>query len=140
MDHDRQPRTLEMLGDPNINLTVFVRNSNMAGILYAYEVCDACEDDSLCYQIDNILLSDFVYPSGFESFRAEGSAQSDRMNKIQDRRQLLAGGYIGAFDVTSGSGWQQTTAEKHPTSLRNHRNDAIPLTTCGSSACTSARS
>ena len=58
-----------MLGDPNINLTVFVQNSNMAGILDAYEVCDACEDDSLCYQIDNILLSDFVYPSGFESFR-----------------------------------------------------------------------
>jgi hypothetical protein len=46
-----------MLGDPNINLTVFVQNSNTAGILYAYEVCDACEDDSLGYQIDNILLS-----------------------------------------------------------------------------------
>jgi hypothetical protein len=47
---------LEMLGDPNINLTVFVQNSNAAGILYAYEVCDACEDDSLGYRIDNVLL------------------------------------------------------------------------------------
>jgi hypothetical protein len=76
---------LEMLGDPNINLTVFVQNSNTAGILYAYEVCDARQDDSLGYQIDNILLSDFVYPSWFESFRAEGSTQFDRMNKIQAR-------------------------------------------------------
>jgi hypothetical protein len=110
---------LEMLGDPNINLTVFVENSTSAGVLYAYEVCDACEDDSLGYQIDNILLSDFVYPSWFESFRTEGSTQFDRMNKMQTPLQLLTGGYIGIFTVNSGSGWQQQTAEKHPTSLRN---------------------
>jgi hypothetical protein len=51
---------LEMLGDPKVNLTVFVQNSNTAGTLYAYEVCEPCEDDSLGYHIDNILLSDFV--------------------------------------------------------------------------------
>ena len=27
---------------------------------------------------------------------------------------LAAGGYIGAFDVTSGSGWSQITAQKEP--------------------------
>jgi hypothetical protein len=107
---------LEMLGDPNINLTVFVQNANTAGTLYAYEVCDACEDDSLGYQIDNILLSDFVYPAWFESFRPEGSAQFDRINKIHNPLQLLPGGYIGTFNVNSGSGWTQTTAEKRPTS------------------------
>ena len=110
---------LEMLGDPNINLTVFVQNSNTAGTLYAYEVCDACEDDSLRYQIDNILVSDFVYPAWFESFRAEGSTQFDRMSKIQSPLQLLAAGYIGIFNVNSGSGWTQNTAEKRPTNLRN---------------------
>ncbi len=107
---------LEMLGDPNINLTVFVQNTNTAGTLYAYEVCDACEDDSLGYQIDNILLSDFVYPAWFESFRPEGSTQFDRGNKIKTPLQLLAGGYIGTFNVNSGSGWTQTTAEKRPNS------------------------
>src|SRR5277367_561310 len=81
---------LEMLGDPNINLTVFVQNSNTAGTLYAYEVCDACEDDSLGYTINNILLSDFVYPAWFESFRTEGSTQFDRMNKIHTPFGLLA--------------------------------------------------
>jgi hypothetical protein len=110
---------LEMLGDPNINLTVFVQNSNTAGTLYAYEVCDACEDDSFGYTIDNILLSDFVYPAWFESFRTEGSTQFDRMNKIKTPFGLLSGGYIGVFNVSSGSGWQQHTAEKHPPNLQN---------------------
>jgi len=110
---------LEMLGDPNINLTVFVQNSNTAGTLYAYEVCDACEDDSLGYSINNILLSDFVYPAWFESFRTEGSTQFDRMNKIHTPFGLLTNGYIGVFNVSSGSGWQQQTAEKHPTNLQN---------------------
>ena len=110
---------LEMLGDPNINLTVFVESSNTAGVLYAYEVCDACEDDSLGYQIDGVLLSDFVYPSWFESFRAEGSTQFDRMNKIQNPFQLLTGGYIGIFNVNSGSGWQQQTGDKRPTNVLN---------------------
>ena len=106
---------LEMLGDPNINLTVFVQNSNTAGVLYAYEVCDACEDDSLGYQIDSVLLSDFVYPAWFESFRTEGSTQFDRMNKIQTPFQLLVNGYIGVFTVNSGSGWSQQTEQKRPT-------------------------
>jgi|HubBroStandDraft_6_1064221.scaffolds.fasta_scaffold07534_5 hypothetical protein len=108
---------LEMLGDPNINLTVFVQNGNTTGILYAYEVCDACEDDSLGYQIDSVLVSDFVYPSWFESFRAEGSTPFDRMNKIQTPFQLLVNGYIGVFNVSAGSGWQQQTAEKRPANL-----------------------
>lgn len=110
---------LEMLGDPNINLTVFVQNSNTAGVLYAYEVCDACEDDSYGYPIDSVTVSDFVYPSWFESFRAEGSTQFDRMNRIQTPFQLLTGGYIGVFNVNSGSGWQQQTDEKRPSNLRN---------------------
>jgi hypothetical protein len=108
---------LEMLGDPNINLTVFVQNTNTAGVLYAYEVCDACEDDSLGYQIDNVLVSDFVYPSWFEGFRAEGSTQFDRMKKIQSPFQFVAGGYIGIFNVNSGSGWQQQTADKRPSNV-----------------------
>jgi hypothetical protein len=52
--HELLEMLVEELGEPNINLTVFVEN----GTLYAYEVCDAC-DDSLGYPIDNILfLSD----------------------------------------------------------------------------------
>jgi hypothetical protein len=71
----------------------------------------------LGYQIDNVLLSDFVYPSWFESFRAEGSTQFDRMSKIQNPFQLLVNGYIGTFNVSSGSGWMQQTGDKRPTNV-----------------------
>ncbi len=110
---------LEMLADPTINLTAFVQNENTTGTLYAYEVCDACEDDRFGYQINDVLVSDFVYPAWFESFRAQGSTQFDRMNQIQNPLQLLAGGYIGVFSVSDGSGWQQQTAEKTPLNLRH---------------------
>jgi len=118
---------LEMLADPNINLTVFVQDANTTGTLYAYEVCDACEDDSVGYQIDNILLSDFVYPAWFEDFRTTGSTQFDRTNQIQNPLQLLPDGYIGTFNVTAGTGWQQMTrqqqtAQTQQAVLTNSRN------------------
>ena len=103
---------LEMLGDPEINLTVFVQPSPSQGILYAYEVCDACEADNFGYKIDGVTVSDFVYPAWFESFRKQNSTQFDHKKHIHKPLQLLAGGYIGVFDVTGGSGWQQVTAEK----------------------------
>lgn len=109
---------LEMLADPNINLTVFSQNADTTGILYAYEVCDACEDDQFGYQINNILLSDFVYPTWFEDFRTQGSIQFDFRNQIQAPFGLLSGGYIGLFNVTAGSGWRQKTAEKVPKNAR----------------------
>src|SRR5689334_13991758 len=103
---------LEMLGDPNINLTVFVQNDQTTGTLYAYEVADACEADQFAYSIDNTLVSDFVFPSWFEGFRTTGSTQFDQTKQIQNPFQLLTGGYIGAFNVTGGSGWTQVTADK----------------------------
>jgi hypothetical protein len=101
---------LEMLGDPDINLTAFVQGAS-GGTLYAYEVCDACEADELAYDIDGVKVSDFVYPAWFESFRAEGQGPFDRQNRIEKPFQLLPGGYIGVYDVTRGSGWTQLTAK-----------------------------
>jgi hypothetical protein len=109
---------LEMLADPDINLSAFVQDADTQGTLYAYEVCDACEDDSFGYAIDNVLVSDFVTPAWFESFRAQGSTQFDRMNQIHNPLQLLKGGYIGVFDVTEGSGWQQKTMEEKPVNMK----------------------
>ena len=105
---------LEMLADPAINLTVFVQSQSDSGVLFAYEVCDACEADKFGYKIGGTLLSDFVYPSWFESFRKTGGAQFDYSKKIRKPFELLQGGYIGAFDVKAGSGWQQITADGRP--------------------------
>jgi len=105
---------LEMLVDPDVNLTVFTQPDANSGTLYAYEVCDACEADQFGYNINGTVVSDFVYPAWFESFRAKGSTQFDYGNTIQAPFQLLSGGYIGVFDVTKGTGWHQITAEGEP--------------------------
>ena len=68
------------------------------------------------------MVSDFVFPSWFEDFRAEGSAQFDQGNHITKPLDLLRGGYIGAFEVTSGTGWHQLTAEKRPTGMTQRGN------------------
>lgn len=110
---------LEMLGDPDINLSVFVQADDKSGTLYAYEVCDACEADEFGYSIDGVLVSDFVFPAWFESFRQEGSTQFDQQKQIQKPFDLLKGGYIGVFDVNSGTGWHQVTAKGAPLEYRN---------------------
>jgi len=97
---------LEMLGDPDINLTVFRQNTNDSGILYAYEVCDACEADEFAYKIDNVLVSDFVYPSWFEDIIYDG-IQYDHLKKIDKPFLLLEGGYISIYKINSGEGWTQ---------------------------------
>jgi hypothetical protein len=97
---------LEMLGDPDINLTVFVQDKTGAGVLYAYENCDACEDDQYGYEINRIKVSDFVLPSWFQSFHLPG-VQYDYGKHVSKPFELLAGGYIGFYDVKAGSGWQQ---------------------------------
>jgi hypothetical protein len=100
---------LEMLGDPDINLTAFLQSSDTAGTLYAYETCDACEDDSLGYMIDGVLVSDFVYPAWFESFRTSGPF--DKQGKISAPLQLLPGGYIGVYQIPNSGGWTQLNAQ-----------------------------
>lgn len=105
---------LEMLADPEINLTVFDQPNDTTGILYAYEVCDACEDDKFGYNIDGMTVSDFVYPAWFESTLKIGSLQLDYGKMIKKPFDLLTGGYIGMFDVVNGGGWKQKFAEGMP--------------------------
>jgi hypothetical protein len=109
---------LEMLGDPYINLAATVEPGRNGSVmtLYAYEVCDACESDSYGYDINSVTVSDFVYPSWFESFWQKGGTQFDFQNRIQKPFELLPGGYISVYDVASGQGWSQLTAEKSPPS------------------------
>jgi hypothetical protein len=112
---------LEMLGDPDINLAVFEQNTNTSGRLYAYETCDACEDDSLGYKINGVLVSDFVFPSYFESFRKAGT-QFDFCKHIKKSFEILKGGYLSVYDVKNGNGWQSISAAKAPATyqMRGH--------------------
>jgi hypothetical protein len=114
---------LEMMADPYINLTVFNQDTNTTGLLYAYEVCDACEADAFGYRINNVLVSDFVYPAWFDYYQLARGTRFNYRNTITAPFQLLGGGYIGVFDVSSGSGWTTINArgEKGPADETNFR-------------------
>ena len=104
---------LEMLGDPDINLCASVPFERTMRF-YAYEVCDACEDDPYGYKIDGVLVSDFVFPSWFQYFRQPNSTQFDFQKKITEPLQLLPGGYISILDLDAGIGWTSISADKQP--------------------------
>lgn len=97
---------LEMLVDPYINLTAFVQTTNTRGTLYAYEVCDACEDDSYGYYIGTVKVSDFVYPTWFEDSPLKPGTKYDFRGKITAPFQLLPNGYISVFYIYNSSGWR----------------------------------
>jgi hypothetical protein len=97
---------LEMLGDPDINLAALVQDQDGNVSLYAYEVADACEADAYGYLIGNTMVSDFVFPSWFQSFVPAGS-KLDQQGKIQQPFEILPGGYISVLDIASTNGWQQ---------------------------------
>lgn len=98
---------LEMLGDPEINMAVQVG----ASTFYAYESCDPCEADNLGYQIDGVLVSDFLTP---QWFRQHGTGPFDFKSRIKKPLTLVAGGYMSIW--TPHGGWTQKTAEGRPAS------------------------
>ena len=111
--------TLEMIGDPDIKQ---VRDSG--GFEYAYEACDACEDDSLAYLVNGHLMSDFVLPSWFDP---NGAAPYTFRNTIHAPLTLAVGGYIGVRQLPNGQWTQRTDAMlsvrqiKRPTSRTMRR-------------------
>ena len=92
----------EALGDPTINKCIQTPDGNFM----AYENADACEDDSLAYLVNNVKISDFVFPSWFD---ANAKGQVDFCNHLTKPFQLSPGGYIGIW--TQQSGWTQLTAQ-----------------------------
>jgi hypothetical protein len=79
---------VEMLVDPAVNMMTTGPN---AKLMYAYESADPVEE--LSFDIAGFPMSDFVYPSYFESFRKAGSAQFDHLDKVQKPFEILHGGY-----------------------------------------------
>jgi hypothetical protein len=110
----------EMLVDPAINLWAEGLNSK----LYAYEMCDAVEEEE--FVLDGIAMSDFVYPSYFESFRAPNSTQFDLLGRVSRPFEILAGGYSivrrgGKISQIFGSATKRERFELED--RRGHRSD-----------------
>jgi hypothetical protein len=83
---------VEMLVDPAINM---MTTGPEAQTFYAYESADPVE--ALSFKVNGIPMSDFVYPSYFETFRKPGSVAFDYMKKVRRPFQILAGGYQIVF-------------------------------------------
>ena len=79
---------VEMLVDPAINL---MSTGPDPKAVYAYESADPVE--AFTFNVKGIPMSDFVYPSYFESFRKPNSVKFDQMGKVKRPFQILAGGY-----------------------------------------------
>jgi hypothetical protein len=59
--------------------------------LYAYEVCDAVEQEQ--FELNGIAMSDFLYPAYFQTIRKRRSTQFDYLKKITRPFQVLRGGF-----------------------------------------------
>ncbi|HEX9426718.1 MAG TPA: hypothetical protein VGA64_02955 [Candidatus Polarisedimenticolia bacterium] len=90
---------VEMLVDPAINL---MSTGPDPKTIYAYESADPVE--ALSFPVSGIPMSDFVYPSWFETFHKPGSVSFDRMKKVKRPFQILSGGYQIIF---KGGKWSQ---------------------------------
>jgi hypothetical protein len=96
---------LEMLANPQLNLTVFVSRNDQTGRLYRREICDPVSAPELGYSIDGVVVSNFVHPAWFESSRKPGSTKFDQGGHVSEPFMLAPGGYVNLFNVLSGSGW-----------------------------------
>src|SRR6267154_3451009 len=86
---------LEMLADPWINWCAMGSDSK----IYALEVCDAVEADALGYEINGVLVSDFITPAWYEPNCAD---RLDYKQHVSKQLELARGGYISVLDPMSG--------------------------------------
>lgn len=96
---------VEIIGDP---MACYVFQAT-ATQLWAVELCDPCESDALGYELEGVLLSDFVTPAWFYG----GPGPYTYRNTIPKSRQLAKGGYQAILNATSVR-WTQVTAETEP--------------------------
>jgi hypothetical protein len=84
--------------------------------MFAYENCDAVEDDQFGYVINGIMMSDFVLPCYFQ--RSMPSKKWDFCGHLKGPvPEMLEGGYLSQFIVgVSGAqqGWTQINAQTAP--------------------------
>ncbi len=98
----------EMLIDPGISTCVAGPGGRM-GRFYAYESADPVEQNG--FKIGDVIVTDFILPSWFESFRPAGSTRFDYLGLLDRPFSLLQGGYCSFFDIYTRK-WQQSFGSK----------------------------
>jgi hypothetical protein len=78
----------EMAIDPIANLRAEAKD----GTEYAYEMCDAVEDDT--FLVDGIAMSNFLHPSWFEPFKHPPKTKFDHLGRLKAPFTMTKGGYV----------------------------------------------
>lgn len=94
----------EMAVDPWLNSAY----QDLQGIFWAGEVCDPVEDDQYGYEINGVLVTDFVTPNWFGHQNAQ--TQIDFKGHAATAFEVLSGGYAQKFDPQQG--WVQVTGSQ----------------------------
>jgi hypothetical protein len=94
----------EMAVDPWLNSAY----QDQHNIFWAGEVCDPVEDDQYGYEIQGVLVSDFVTPNWFGHEHAKGDI--DLKHHANKAFTVLSGGYAQKFNPQKG--WEQVTGSQ----------------------------
>ncbi len=78
----------EMVIDPIANLWAEAAN----GTEYAYEMCDAVEEDT--FLVDGIQMSNFLHPTWFEPFQHRPGTKFDHLGLLKKPFSMTKGGYV----------------------------------------------
>ena len=108
---------LEMIADPAINKAVLRQYDDGSACLFWFEVCDPCEDDDYSYEIDNIKVSNFLYPAWFEDFHPAGT-QYDHRCLINQPFAVLPKCSGNIYKMDSWLGWAQVPAANETLTYR----------------------
>lgn len=124
---------LEMLADPFINMTATSQDAKGDTIVWAYEDCDAVEDDRYAYPIEGTPVSDFVFPAFFDQTNPRGPY--DFQGHVTKPFEILSGGYLGVFQ---NGQWSQVTADaaEHHSSTARYKGNRWHRRAAGRSAHT----
>lgn len=96
---------VEMLIDPGIQM---IAQNLKTGVMYAYEVADAVEAEE--FLVEGVPMTNFQYPSWFESFRKKGSCKFDHLGTCKQPFQINKGGYMSI--VQPNGNWNQVFGSK----------------------------
>jgi hypothetical protein len=110
---------LEMLVDPACNLYAHrPAQGKRPGRGYFYEVCDPVQAHK--YEIDGILVTNFVYPEWYECIWKPESRKFDYLGKVKRPFQVMAGGYADIYE-RSRKGFATIWGSHTGTHKKRHR-------------------
>lgn len=105
--------TISLLTDPHL---VELRETADRTRVYALDICGPVEHQRYGYEINGVLVSDFVFPSYFDS---NGSAPFDQTGHVSRPFQVARGGHISCLDRTQNpTAWVDLTADAHDVTSR----------------------